>query len=173
MIGMDHVTTAQELTARALALGIEIPCAPSPKGAYLPALEHHGLIYTSGMGTMVGGVRHHIGYVGAEVSIEQAREAAAIATVNALAAAIAKADGIENIERVLRLTGYVRSARGFTEQTQVVDGGSVALTGLLGEAGTHVRSAIGVSELPYGIPVEVELIVVRREEGQSSNHSVR
>lgn len=154
--------TTEQLIARARDCGIELPVAPEPKGDYRSATVHGDVVYTAGMGTAVHGVRQHVGYVGADVDLEQAQEAAVIATMNALAAAIAAVGGIENIERIVRITGYVRSAPGFTGQSAVLDIASQRLAALLGSRGVHVRSAVGVAELPFGIPVEVEMIAACR-----------
>lgn len=153
------VPTAADRLAAAERRGLRLPPSPTPQGDYRPALIHSGLIYTSGMGTVLDGVRRHVGYVGADISVEQAQEAATIATMNAVAAAVEAAGGAEAIERVLKLTGFVRSSEGFTDQARVLDAASRRLVELFGTWGVHARSAIGVAELPFGIPVEVELVL--------------
>lgn len=160
---MDRRITRSELFARADELAITLPQTPTPKGDYRPAVVHHGLIYTSGMGTMLDGVRHHVGYVGAEVTLGDAQDAAVISALNALMAAVDAAGGVENIDRIIRMTGFVRSAPLFTQQSAVLDKASQVLVQLLGDRGVHARSAIGVAELPFGIPVEIELIVACNE----------
>lgn len=158
----DDVTTSRDLARRARELGIVLPEPPSPKGAYLPAVVVDNLVYTSGMGPMLRGTRHHVGYVGSDVTVAQAREAALIAAVNALVAALAAIGGVERLDRLVRLTGYVRSATGFIEQAAVVDRASTVLQDLLGGRGRHARSAVGVAELPFGIAVEVDLLAAVR-----------
>lgn len=149
---------ADELSHRLVAMGIALPETPAPKGVYRPAVAAAGFVFTSGMGPIRNGTRHHLGYLGGDVSVEQGREAASIAVINALAAAIEAAGGISRIDRIVRITGFVRSVPGFIEQTRVVDGASETLEALLGEAGAHARSAVGVAELPFGIPVEIEMV---------------
>lgn len=154
--------TAQTLQQRAAALGVELPAPPHPKGAYRPAVIHGGVIYTSGVGPMLHGQRLHSGYVGGDVTVEQAQHAAVVAAVNALTSACAAAGGAESLDRLIKLTAYVRSAAGFTQQSTVIDRASSVLHELLGERGTHARSAVGVAELPFGICVEIELTAACR-----------
>lgn len=151
-----------ELERRAERRGLVLPAPPAPQGAYRPAVVAGGMVFTSGMGPMLDGTRRHLGYVGADVTTEEGRDAARIAVVNALMAAIDAAGGIENIASIVRVTGFVRSAPGFIQQTKVVDAASEVLHDLLGEAGAHARSAVGVAELPFGIPVEIELTALLR-----------
>ncbi len=139
-------------------LGIEIPATPKPQGSYTPALVVDGLAFTSGMGPIQNGVRNNLGYVGGDVTIEQACDSASIAVLNALSALRSELGTLDRIVRIVRLTGYVRSAPGFCSQTTVIDAASNLLVDIFGEQGQHVRSAIGVAELPFGIPVEIELI---------------
>jgi enamine deaminase RidA (YjgF/YER057c/UK114 family) len=98
------------------------------------------------------------GKVGAEVTPEQAKELAARCALNGLAAVDALV-GLEQIVRVVKVVGFVASAEGFTGQPAVINGASEFLGEVLGEAGRHARSAVGVAELPLGAPVEVEMIV--------------
>lgn len=162
---MEPYVTQEHLERRARTLGIELPNPPAPKGSYRPSTTHDRLIYTSGVGPMLNGTRLHCGYVGGGVSIDQAQEAAAVAAVNALAAVCAGAGGVESIDRLLKLTGFIRSAPGFTQQSVVLDRASEVLHKLLGERGTHARSAVGVAELPFGICVEIEIVAALRAEG--------
>nr|WP_228281290.1 RidA family protein [Rubrobacter marinus] len=90
---------------------------------------------------------------------DEAREAARLCALNALAAAAAEAGGLANVRRVVKVTGYVASAPGFNGQPAVLNGASELLGDVFGEAGLHARSAVGVTELPLGACVEVELIV--------------
>src|SRR5207253_7038839 len=95
------------------------------------------------------------GHVGAEVSVEQAQEAARRCALQALAALKAELGSLDRLRRIVQLTVYVASAPGFTEHPQVANGASDLLVEVLGEAGRHARAAVGVSELPVGLPVEV------------------
>ena len=98
------------------------------------------------------------GRVGAEVSPEDAKEYARQAALNLLAA-VEAAVGLDNVERVVKVVGFVASADGFTGQPGVINGASDLFAEVFGEAGRHARSAVGVAELPLGAPVEVEAIL--------------
>jgi enamine deaminase RidA (YjgF/YER057c/UK114 family) len=134
-----------------------LPPPPLPQGGYVPAIAHSGLVVTAGMTPRINGVLHHCGQVGAELTVEAAREAAAIAADNALAAAVAALAPGERLNRVLRLTVYVNAAPGFTAHTEVADGASARLRELLADRGAAVRAAVGVTSLPGGSCVELEL----------------
>jgi enamine deaminase RidA (YjgF/YER057c/UK114 family) len=147
------------ISARLAELGIELPAVAAPVAAYVPAVVHGGLVYTSGQLPFVGGVLAATGKVGAEVSAEDAKALARTCALNGLAAAADAAGGVDRIARVLKVTGFVASAEGFTGQPGVINGASEVLGEILGDAGIHARSAVGVAELPLGSPVEVELVV--------------
>lgn len=140
-------------------LGLELPAIPEPAGSYVPATRTGTLVFTAGQLPFEGSELRQTGRVGEEVTPEEARRAARLCALNALAAAASEAGGLDNISRVVKVTGFVASARGFNAQPQVINGASELLGEVFGEAGLHARSAIGVAELPLGAPVEVELIV--------------
>lgn len=135
----------------------QLPTAPRPQGRYLAAVVHAGIAYSAGMTPRADGELIRTGRVGAEVTLDQARELAAVAAANALAAVAAAAGGLDRVARCLRLTVYVAAAPGFAEHSRVADGASALLWDRLGERGTVARSAVGVAGLPSGAPVEVEL----------------
>jgi enamine deaminase RidA (YjgF/YER057c/UK114 family) len=134
-------------------LGIELPAVAAPAGSYVPAVRTGSLVYTSGQVA-----RSYSGKVGAEVSAEDATTAARECALSALAAVDALV-GLDAVVRVVKVVGFVASAAGFTGQPGVINGASDVLAEIFGEAGQHARSAVGVAELPLGVPVEVELIV--------------
>jgi enamine deaminase RidA (YjgF/YER057c/UK114 family) len=101
----------------------------------------------------------YTGKVGADVSVEEAKEAARICALNALAAVKAEVKTLENVARVVKVTGYVASTAGFNGQPEVMNGASDLLGRLFGEKGLHSRTAVGVAELPLDAPVEVELTI--------------
>jgi enamine deaminase RidA (YjgF/YER057c/UK114 family) len=116
------------------------------------------LVFTAGQLPMVAGALPATGKVGAEVSAEDAMEFARIAALNALAAIDALV-GLDAVTRVVKVVGYVASAPSFTGQPAVVNGASVLLGEIFGDAGRHARSAVGVAALPLDAPVEIELVV--------------
>jgi enamine deaminase RidA (YjgF/YER057c/UK114 family) len=141
------------------ALGLELPPAPKPVGAYVPAVRTGNLVFVSGQLPMKDGELIAKGRVGNEVALDEARQCARQAVLNALAAVAAEIGGLENVVRIVRVTGYVASAPGFTDQALVLNAASDLLAEIFGEAGRHSRIAVGAAELPLGAPVELELVV--------------
>ncbi|MGB2753553.1 MAG: RidA family protein [Phycisphaerae bacterium] len=141
------------------ALGLELPPAPKPVGVYVPAVRTGNLVFVSGQLPMKDGKLMTLGHVGGEVSLEEARDCARQAALNALATVAAELGGLEKVQRVVRLTGYVASAPGFTEQAKVLNAASELLGQVFGDAGRHSRAAVGAAELPLGAPVELEMII--------------
>ncbi|MEV0644623.1 RidA family protein [Phytomonospora sp. NPDC050363] len=142
---------------RLAELGLELPKVAAPVAAYVPAMRSGDHVYTAGQLPFKDGALLRTGYVGGEVSPEDAKELAAVCALNALAAVDSVA-GLDSIVRIVKVVGFVASAQGFTGQPGVINGASELLGEILGEAGVHARSAVGVSELPLGAPVELELI---------------
>lgn len=142
--------------------GYELPEVPTPAGTYVPAVRSGSLVFTAGQLPFVGGDLSHTGKVGDAVNVEEAKECARTCALNALAAASGEARGLDNIGRIVKVTGFVSSASGFSRQPEVVNGASNFLGEVFGDAGRHARSAVGVSELPLDAPVEVEIIVELR-----------
>jgi len=148
------VTWSDRLTE----LGITLPAVPAPAGAYVPAIRTGNLVYTAGQVPFVDGQIVATGKVGQEVSPEEAKDLARICALNALAA-VHDLVGVDSVTRVVKVVGFVASAEGFTGQPAVINGASELFGEVFGDAGKHARSAVGVAELPLGVPVEVELIV--------------
>jgi enamine deaminase RidA (YjgF/YER057c/UK114 family) len=146
-------------TERLAALGLILPPVATPVAAYVPAVRTGNYVYTSGQLPLVDGKLQVTGKVGESVSPQDAAGLARVCALNALAAAAEAAGGLEAIVRVVKVTGFVASAPGFTGQAQVVNGASEFLIEVLGEAGRHSRSAVGMAVLPLDSPVEVEMIV--------------
>lgn len=139
-------------------LGISLPPVARPVAAYVPAVRSGDLVYVSGQLPMVDGRPLAVGKVGAEVDERLGKDAARVCAINALAALAEAAGGIDAVARIVKVTGFVASAPGFTGQPGVINGASELLRDIFGPAGEHARAAVGVAELPLGVPVEVELI---------------
>jgi len=139
-------------------LGIELPEVVTPAGAYVPAVQSGSLVFTAGQLPVVAGRLVSTGKVGAEVDAGEAAGLARTCALNALAAVHALV-GIDSVRRVVKVTGFVASAPGFTEQPAVIDGASALFGEVFGDAGGHARSAVGVAELPKNAPVELEIVV--------------
>lgn len=144
---------------RLAALGLRLPEVATPVGAYVPAQRQGSLVTTSGQLPVVEGSMAHTGKVGADVTVEQAQGLARTSLLNGLAAAAAVAGGLDAITGVAKLVVFVSSAPDFTAQAQVANGASDLVGEIFGEAGAHVRSAVGVAVLPLDAPVEIELTV--------------
>ena len=140
-------------------LGYELPESPKPIGAYIPALKTGNLVMTSGMLPFKDGKLQYSKEIGGIFnSAEDGCNAARLCLLNALAA-VNEIVSLDKIIRVIKVTGYVNSAKSFTGQPKVINGASDLLLDIFGEAGRHVRSAVGVNELPLGASVEIELVV--------------
>ena len=156
---MTENASTGRVEARLAELGITLPPVAAPLAAYVPALTHEGLLYTSGQLPTVDGKLQGTGKVGAGVSPEDAAELARLAAINALAAAKSVLGDLDRVTRVVKVVGFVSSDPDFTGQPAVVNGASTLLGEVFGDAGMHARSAVGVAVLPLDAPVEVELVL--------------
>jgi len=138
--------------------GHELPQTATALGAYVPAVRTGSIVFTSGQLPVRAGELLAVGSVGAEVDADLARACAARCALNALAAAATVCD-LDAVSRVVKVTGYVASAAGFTAQPSVVDGASELMAIAFGERGQHAREAVGVAALPLGAPVEVAIVL--------------
>lgn len=148
---------------RLAELGIELPPPPKALAAYVPAVLLDGWVYTAGQLPLRGGALIAEGVVGDSVTPEVAADCARQCALNALAAVKGVVGDLDRVERIVKVTGFVASTPGFTAQPGVVNGASELLADILGDAGVHARSAVGVASLPLNAPVEVELIARVRE----------
>jgi len=139
-------------------LGLELPAVPTPGGSYVPALRVGDLVHTSGQLPFRDGALPATGPLAGPADVPRGTELARQAALNALAAAAQAAGGLDVIARVVSVIVYVASAPAFTQQSAVANGASDLLTAVFGEAGRHVRTAVGVACLPLDSPVEVALV---------------
>lgn len=139
-------------------LGFEIPDTPKPVAAYVPALKVDNLILIAGQIPSIKGELKYKGKLAKDLTIDKGRKAAEICALNCLAAIKGVIDNLDKIQQIVKLTVFVNSAEGFTDQPQVANGASELLEKIFGENGKHVRSAVGVNELPLGASVEIEMI---------------
>lgn len=138
-------------------LGIELPPAPKPVAAYVPAVRHGDQLILSGQIPVADGKVQFEGQAGFKQTVEAAQQAARLCTINALSVAADAAGGIDNIAGVLKVVVYVASHEGFTDQHLVANGASNLLKDIFGEAGKHARAAVGVAELPLNSTVEIDV----------------
>ena len=140
-------------------LGLALPQAPKPVASYIPTLVIDELLFTSGTLPMKDGKVAYTGKMGEKNNtIEIGYEASRLATLNSLSAVKEKLGSLSEVKRIIKVTGYVNSSAGFTDQPKVINGASDLLVSVFGESGKHVRSAIGVAELPLNALVEIEFI---------------
>ena len=139
-------------------LGYQLPPVSAPIGSYVKGVIVGNLLFLSGNGADQPGYTSPKGKVGAEVTIEQAEEAARYVGLNLLAAAKDTLGSLERIRRVVKVLGMVNSAPDFGQQPRVINGCSDLFLAIFGDAGRHARSAVGMGALPNSIPVEIEAI---------------
>ena len=138
--------------------GIELTEAPKPLGSYISCVQTGRLLFLSGILPLKNGVLTRTGKVGESVSLDEAMEDARTATINALSILKAHVGSLDKIKSCVKITGYVASAPDFTEQPKVLNAASDLLFEIFGEAGRHVRAAVGVNVLPLNSPLEIEFI---------------
>lgn len=148
-----------DIDANLQRLGLELPAAIPPAFQYEAVVVEGATAWVSGQIPRAGGNVMMTGKVGAEVSVEMAQAAARACILQGLSQLKLALGGWQRIRRVVKVTGFVASASGFTQQPQVIDAASALLVDLMGDAGRHARSAVGVAELPRGVPVEIEMVV--------------
>jgi enamine deaminase RidA (YjgF/YER057c/UK114 family) len=144
---------------RLAGLGIELPPPFAPVGSYVPAVATAGgLVFVSGHGPTANGTIVFRGKVRSSVSVADAYQAARLSALNCLSTLNAELGSLDRVERIVKLLGMVNADPDFTEHPQVVNGASDLLVEALGDRGRHARSAVGMSSLPMGISVEIELV---------------
>jgi enamine deaminase RidA (YjgF/YER057c/UK114 family) len=160
------VTTS---TDRLAELGLELPSAAQPQFSYVPVTRYADLLVVSGQLPKVDGRVETTGLVGADVTLEQARQAAQVCTLQGLACVAEFLGSLDAVDGALRVTGFVASAAGFHDQPKVIDAASELLVQVLGDAGRHARSAVGVAALPRNAPVEIEFMFTAKTSGESAH----
>ena len=140
-------------------LGFNLPESPKPLAAYIPALQVDNLVFTAGQLPMINGELKFKGKVGAEINDLDGSKAAEISALNCLSVIKSVIGNLNLIERIIKLTVFVNSVDGFSNQPKIANGASELIVKIFGESGKHVRSAVGVNELPLNAPVEIEMIV--------------
>jgi enamine deaminase RidA (YjgF/YER057c/UK114 family) len=166
-------TIEQPTMRRRLALlGIHLPEVKPPAFHYVPVVVHGGIAYVSGQLPWQGSELGPLGKVEREVGVEQAQDSARRCALQALAwLNQTLTGGLDEVERALRVTGYVASSPGFDQQPKVIDAASELLVKVFGHAGQHARAAIGVAELPRNVPVEIEFtFALKRRPSPAQRH---
>jgi enamine deaminase RidA (YjgF/YER057c/UK114 family) len=151
-----NATTAEDRLAR---LGIPLPDAPTPFGAYVPAVQTGNLLFLSGMLATSGHMVTVVGIVGRDLDVKAGREAAYTAALNVLALTKQQLGSLDRVSHVVRLGVYVSATPEFTEHPQVADAASELLRDVFGNETVSSRLVFGVASLPLGSPVELEVIL--------------
>lgn len=150
---------AQTIEQKLAQMGVELPAPAAPAASYLPFMTTGKLLFTAGQLPLGGGKLISTGLVGRDLDVAAGQQAARQCAINILAQVKAAAGDLEKIARFVKITAFVASAPGFTEQHLVANGASDFLVEVLGDRGRHARSAVGMASLPLNAPVEVEAIV--------------
>jgi len=149
-----------KVEARLASLGVTLPQAPNPVANYVPSLLCGNLLFISGQISKGADGSVIKGRLGAELNLEQGREAARASALAILAQAKAAIGDLDRIKQVVKLTGFVAATPDFAEHPQVINGASDLMVEVLEEAGRHTRAAVGVASLPMGCAVEVDAILM-------------
>ena len=144
--------------ARIAELGLELPPAPAPVASYVPVVVSGSLAFVAGQIPLAEGRLMWSGKLGAGLDVEEGSRAARRCAMQALSVLRDALGSLDRVRRVVKVTVWVASAEGFTDQPKVANGASDLLAEVFGEAGRHARASVGAPELPLGSPVEVELI---------------
>ena len=147
---------ANDIETRLAELGFTLPTPPPPVAAYVPFVQVGNIVHVSGQ-LPIAPNQLMRGKLGDGRDIDSGAAAARLCAVNLLAQVRAACDGdLDRLERVVKLTGFVNCTPDFTDHPKVINGASELLAKVIGDAGQHARSAVGVSSLPFGALVEVE-----------------
>ena len=140
-------------------LKIELPSPAKPSLEYVPVVIHNGIAFISGQLPKEDGEVRITGKVGKDVTMEEAQRAAEICILQGLSCLKQEIGSLDNVEKIIKINGYVSSAQDFNQQPKVLDAASQLLIKIFGEKGRHARAAVGVYELPRNTPVEIEMTV--------------
>lgn len=152
-----------DIEARLKAAGLTLPKPAAPVANYVPVMEAEGVLYVSGQLPMGPDGLAFRGKVGADCDVETAIAAARLCAINVIAQIRAALGGFERFDRVAKVTGFINAVPDFVDHSKIMNGASDLLVEILGDAGRHARSSIGVGSLPLGAPVEVEAFVRVRQ----------
>ena len=152
-------TNLMTAEGRLAKLGIHLPDAPTPFGAYVPAVQTGNLLFLSGMLATSGHAATVVGIVGKDLDVKAGREAAHTAALNVLALAKKHLGSLDRVSRIVRLGVYIAATPQFTDHAKVADAASELLRDVFGEQAVSSRLVFGVASLPLASPVELEVIL--------------
>lgn len=148
-----------QIEKRLEELGLTLPDAPTPVANYVPAVQTGNLLFLSGHGPGQGEGKLYKGKLGQNLTIEEGYASAQQVALGLISTLKKTLGDLDKVTRIVKLVGFVNSAPDFYDQPKVVNGASDLFVEVFGDKGKHARSAVGMVELPGGIPVEVELVV--------------
>lgn len=151
-----------EVEKKLATMGLSLPASPAPVANYVPAVRTGNLLFVSGHGPVTvtdGRVQYIRGKLGRDLTVEQGYDAAKVVMLNILQSIKGAIGNLDKVRRVVKLLGFVNCTEDFSDQPKVINGASDLLVELYGERGRHARSAVGMYQLPFGIAVEIEMVV--------------
>ncbi|MEM1366215.1 MAG: RidA family protein [Pseudomonadota bacterium] len=151
---------ANEIETRLADLGITLPGPSASAGNYVPAVEAGGMLYVSGQIARNDDGSPMVGRLGDDVDLETGQAAARSCAIQIIAAANNALGGLDRVERIVKLQGFVSATHDFTQHPAVINGASDLMVEVFGaEKGSHARAAVGMGSLPLGVPVEIDAVI--------------
>ncbi len=151
-----------EIENKLAEMGLSLPPSPTPVANYIPAVRSGNLLFVSGHGPSLvkdGKIEYIRGKLGRDLTVEQGYEAAKQVMLNILRSMKGAIGDLDKVRRIVKVLGFVNCTEDFPDQPKVINGASDLLVALYGERGRHARSAVGMQQLPFGIAVEIEMVV--------------
>jgi len=151
-----------EVEKKLSEMGLTLPPTPTPVANYVPVVRSGNLLFVAGHGPSFlkdGKLQYIRGKLGRELSVEEGYEAAKHVTLNILQSIKGEIGDLDKVQRIVKVLGFVNCTEDFPDQPKVINGASDLLVALYGERGRHARSAVGMYQLPFGIAVEIEMVV--------------
>ncbi|MDI3271069.1 RidA family protein [Pseudomonas sp. MDT1-16] len=158
----EHMTCDERFIALAKEFGYDIYGENTAGGHYAPLVRHHDELYISGLVPRMNGEVQYQGRVGLDLTLADAQSAARISALRGLALIVDSIGSLDKIKLLLRVTVYVKSTADFVDLSEVANGASDVFSHVLGDAGKHTRTTIGVYQLPKDAAIEVDMIVAIR-----------
>lgn len=140
-------------------IGLTLPAPPPAAGSYVPTVRTGNLLYCAGTICFADGQMTHTGPVGREQTVETGRKSAEVCALNTLANIKAAVGSLDQVARIVFVSGFVNAVDGFTESPAVINGASDLFLQVFGDAGRHARAAVAVNGLPRGSTTEVQVVV--------------
>jgi enamine deaminase RidA (YjgF/YER057c/UK114 family) len=151
--------TTLDIEKRLEELGIQLRIPAPPVANFVHSVRSGNLVFLAGHGPQLPDGTWITGKVGRDIGLEKGKEAARITAINLLSSLKAEIGDLNKVKRIVKVLGMVNSDESFTDQPQVMNGCSDLLVDVFGDRGKHARAAVGMASLPFGIPVEIEMIV--------------